>query len=74
LGEKAFAFLCAALSASLAHAAPNRIVTVKGLTLDTGAILDARHGYCVSQKIVIDEGKGGWIRAYDLRKRQGRGP
>jgi hypothetical protein len=60
-GKKAFAFLCAALSSSFVHAAPDCMVTVRGMSFNAGPVLDTAHGYCITQEIVINEGDGGWL-------------
>ncbi|MDR0736763.1 MAG: hypothetical protein LBF51_08070 [Zoogloeaceae bacterium] len=61
LGKKTLALLCAALWTSLAHAAPDCLVTVRGMSFHAGSVLDTDHGYCVTREIVIREGDSEWI-------------
>jgi hypothetical protein len=61
LGGKVLAFLCAVLVPAFAHAAPDCIVTVEGKSINVGPFLDAEHGYCLTQQLVIDGKSGGWI-------------
>jgi hypothetical protein len=61
LGRQVLAFLCAALATAFAHAAPDCIVTSEGISFNAGPVLDAEHGYCLTQQVVIDRSGGGWI-------------
>ncbi|MDR2689571.1 MAG: hypothetical protein LBB76_07405, partial [Azoarcus sp.] len=54
--KKALALLCAAaLATACAHAAPDCMVTVEGISFNAGPVLDADHGYCLTQQVVIDQ-------------------
>ena len=61
LCKETFAFFCATLLSSFAHAAPDCIVTVRGMTVNAGPVLDTDHGYCVTREIVINESDNEWL-------------
>jgi hypothetical protein len=37
------------------------MVTVEGISFNAGPVLDADHGYCLTQQVVIDQSSNGWI-------------
>jgi hypothetical protein len=61
IGGKASALLCAVLLTSLAHAAPDCIVTANGTSFNAGPVLDKDHGYCVTQEIIVNESDNKWL-------------
>jgi hypothetical protein len=70
------AFLCVALLASLAHAAPDCIATVGGMTMNFGPVFDKERGYCLTMESILNEdGNEIFLRVtYDSGKVSTLGP